>query len=199
MTGRPLAPCGTQSAYSRHIAKGEKPDDACREAHRQARNAQRAVARAKNPPAQHAFPAITTPEQVREHMEIRNACWEWTGKRNREGYGRWGGKFAHRVSYEVFKGPIPAGFHVDHLCFNPPCVRPDHLQAVEPLVNLRRNMKALAAECSRGHKFTPENTARVEKGRRRCRKCHSERGKRNYQERKAARMAVNLETEENNR
>ncbi|WP_216588548.1 WhiB family transcriptional regulator [Streptomyces brasiliscabiei] len=31
--GRPLAPCGTKSAYERHRRKGEPIDQACRDAH----------------------------------------------------------------------------------------------------------------------------------------------------------------------
>lgn len=33
-----LAPCGTVSAYERHLRKGEIPDEACREASRIRRN-----------------------------------------------------------------------------------------------------------------------------------------------------------------
>ena len=68
-------------------------------------------------------------------------CWIWTASTVR-GYGtvRLDGKRrrAHRVSYEMAKGPIPEGLDVDHLCFNPPCVNPDHLEAVTREENLRR-------------------------------------------------------------
>ncbi len=61
-------------------------------------------------------------------------CWEWTGKRERQGYGRImsgpkGGPqlMAHKVSYEIHKGKVPKGLIVRHICDNPCCVNPAHL------------------------------------------------------------------------
>lgn len=62
-------------------------------------------------------------------------CWEWTARRHKQGYGllsEWDGSrrsrlLAHRVSWEIANGPIPAGLHVLHHCDNPPCVNPAHL------------------------------------------------------------------------
>lgn len=50
---------------------------------------------------------------------------------------------AHRYTYEKFVGPIPFGYDVDHICaaWAPDprlvtrCVRPEHLQAVPPILN----------------------------------------------------------------
>lgn len=61
-------------------------------------------------------------------------CWEWTGYRvkGNHPYGvyRFNNRTqaAHRVSYQLHKGPIPGGSVVRHKCDNPPCVNPDHLE-----------------------------------------------------------------------
>lgn len=50
-------------------------------------------------------------------------CWPWRGGINSNGYG------GHRRAYELTKGPIPEGLIVMHLCNNPPCCNPKHLEA----------------------------------------------------------------------
>lgn len=78
-----------------------------------------------------------------------DGCWVWQPKGGTTAYGqlgrRVGGKYrallAHRVSYEVFVGPIPEGLEIDHLCRVPKCVNPAHLQVVDRVTNVRRSSR----------------------------------------------------------
>jgi len=109
-------------------------------------------------------------------------CWIWTGAKYYKGYGhiRVNGKLihSHRMSYELFKGEIPMSYVIDHLCRNPSCVNPDHLEAVTNRQNVLRGNSFCANEarqthCKNGHEFTFANTKRTKLGRN-CRTCAKE-------------------------
>lgn len=115
---------------------------------------------------------------------------------------------AHRLSYTVFKGPIPAGTDIDHQCHNRDpycslgnaclhrrCVNPAHLEAVPRGVNSLRGKSQMAIRsrldrCAQGHEFNEENTyIHVRPGtdstRRQCRTCRREQA-RTLRKRRAA-------------
>jgi len=107
-------------------------------------------------------------------------CWQWTGCTVRLGYGRFSiagvPMAAHRAAYQLFVGPIPKGLDIDHLCRNPGCVNPSHLEPVTRRENTLRGfgrpaVQARQVRCKRGHEFSAENTQAEKDGSRRCREC----------------------------
>lgn len=74
-------------------------------------------------------------------IDDADSCWMWTAAQLPKGYGRFGMSrsqgvmLAHRMSYILSHGAIPEGMHIDHLCYQPSCVRPSHLRAVTPKQN----------------------------------------------------------------
>lgn len=69
-----------------------------------------------------------------QKVEKGPGCWNWKAAKKENGYGSvlHNGKtgYAHRVSWEMANGPIPAEMLIDHRCFNHACVNPDHLRLV---------------------------------------------------------------------
>lgn len=104
-------------------------------------------------------------------------CWVWLGHISPEGYGKLRMQYTHRLSYERFVGPIPPGLHVDHLCRNRYCCKPEHLEPVTHAENIRRAAR-LITHCPRQHEYTPENTHITKQGGRVCRTCARERMRR---------------------
>lgn len=118
-------------------------------------------------------------------VDKTDTCWLWTGSVKPDGYGSlWvDGRIigAHRVSYELLRGPIPKGHEIDHLCRVPGCVNPDHLEAVTHRENMLRSKSPVAdharrTHCPKGHPLSGDNVyIGGKKYQRLCRTCRQER------------------------
>lgn len=117
--------------------------------------------------------------------EPGKGCVNWLGNTDQKGYGLFSlarrSVRAHRLSYELFVGPIPAGLVLDHMCRNRSCVRPAHLRPVTNRENLFASgslsapaLQVARDSCSlRGHPLTGNNLSpsSLAQGRRKCRAC----------------------------
>ena len=132
------------------------------------------------------------PDRFWAKVEVGD-CWQWTAARNRGGYGvfRIGGRqegrtfLAHRLAFTSLVEVPPQP--LDHLCKNPACVNPDHLEPVSRRENVRRGAAGAVSgrrqksktHCPHGHEYTPENT-RIGHGARHCLECGRKRARERY-------------------
>ena len=126
-------------------------------------------------------------------VDKTNTCWNWTAAKNKKGYGQfWINKkqdLSHRVSYEEINGKIPQGLQIDHLCRNPSCVNPHHLETVTQKENILRGISFSAqnskkTHCSEGHEYSKKNTYVYHNGWRQCKICNLTRNRQWYHRKK---------------
>lgn len=95
-------------------------------------------------------------------------CWVWTAQCAR-GYGRFGMRLAHRISYELKHGKGSLGSKsCCHKCDYGKCVRPSHLfkashaQNMRDMINKRRDNKARGSGVGTS-KLDEKQVARIKK------------------------------------
>lgn len=118
------------------------------------------------------------------HVRGRDECWPWTGAGS-GGYGQIvlaGARVgAHRVAVVLSGRALMPGQVVDHLCRNPCCVNPHHLEVVPMAENTRRGIlpQIITAKakqkthCKRGHPLFGANLVSRPNGSRMCRECQA--------------------------
>lgn len=161
------------------------------------------------------FQEIDINKRFWEKVKKTESCWLWTGAQKIDGYGtcyyKGTNHQAHRVSWELLRGPIAPGLFVLHECDNPPCVNPEHLKVGTQKQNMqdcaRRGRLALLHKhkpfCSRGHRMEGENLKVDDRGHHICRECCRIRNHGRYRKNKArwdsVRAALAAHDEEVNR
>jgi len=105
-------------------------------------------------------------ERIKARILYRpgSRCWHYCGIISDLGYGivKIGGRRTrvHRIVYEYYVGPIPAGLTINHLCHVRHCVNPDHMEVVTLRENLSgwRSGNRIKTHCPHGHPYDEANT-----------------------------------------
>lgn len=85
---------------------------------------------------------LSPAEYIEDDRGYETPCWIWQRSIDRNGYGRVGNTKAHIQMYERFRGKVPSGLQLDHLCRQRSCCNPDHVELVTNQVNTQRGSQA---------------------------------------------------------
>ena len=99
---------------------------------------------------------------------------------------------AHRIAWVAANGLDVPSEVIDHTCGNPPCVNPDHLDAISNRENVLRGTQPMAQQarqthCKHGHPLVEGNLRKTaQNGHRQCVTCSLQAAKEQRQALKAA-------------
>jgi len=140
-------------------------------------------------------------------IALPSGCWEWQSAKSVKGYGLFTlppktrrvhkSQRAHRIAYELLIGQVPDGLTLDHLCRNPSCVNPLHLQPVSIRDNILRGnghtaQNARKTHCPQGHPYDMFNAYQIPSGGRGCRICRTSGHRRLTDRRRSARAIARI-------
>lgn len=108
-------------------------------------------------------------------LDEHTGCWNWTGYRDKKGYGRFqygttDARLAYNVSYGWFVTDQIGDLQLDHTCENTSCVCPWHLDPVTAAVNMARRA-GKKTHCPSGHAYVGSTIYRPPGGGIVCRIC----------------------------
>lgn len=151
--------------------------------------------------------ALTPKERLLRRTIQTEGCWLWTGSLLPGGYGTVSISMkpylVHRLSWVVYRGEIPSGMVIDHMCRVRNCVNPDHLRVVTQRTNALENNTGITAlnaaknVCVNGHPFTAENTThrtRNGKKHRACKEYQRRRTREHDAKRRPSKKKIRLES-----
>lgn len=131
-------------------------------------------------------------------MKNIDTNWMWIGSKTPNGYGKLSINNktvgAHRIVWEMFRGPIPKGMFVCHHCDTPGCVNPYHMFLGTHTDNMKdcaskgRNGDQKKTHCPKGHPYSGTNL-RMRRGFRECMICVREVDNARYARNREARKA----------
>lgn len=144
---------------------------------------------------------LAKPRFLNGFTKTESGCWEWVKSKSMHGYGWFQVrdksvvivKTAHRAAWLMYRGGIPKGLHIDHLCRNRACVNPFHMRLLTMTENVLCGVGPSAknkrkTHCLNGHIFDTSNTNlfRERNGSlgRQCKACRANRDKQYYLNRK---------------
>lgn len=101
-------------------------------------------------------------------------CWRWQANVTKAGYAMFRHektRLAHRAAWLLFRGPIPDGHELRHICGVKDCVNPAHLKPVVEDAP-RRTITSMSELCRRNHPGSDPRWGARGDGRRYCRECN---------------------------